>query len=81
MANAHVSLSVANFGIQECTVDWPAGIHEVFSAMPAFEDGYVNVADKPGLGVEVNEAAAAKYPYLRRMRPMIRRADDTAWPY
>jgi hypothetical protein len=29
----------------------------------------------------VNEAAAAKYPYLRRMRPTIRRVDDTAWPY
>ena len=49
--------------------------------MPAFEDGYVNVAEKPGLGVEVNETAAAKYPYLRRLRPTIRRADETAWPY
>src|SRR5689334_16398801 len=66
MANAHVSLSVANFGIQECSVDWAPAVHEVFSAMPAFEDGYVNVAEKPGLGVEVNETAAAKYPYLRR---------------
>jgi len=81
MANAHVSFSVPNFGIQECTVDWAPAVHEVFSAMPAFEDGYVNVADKPGLGLEVNESAAAKYPYLRRLRPTIRRADDTAWPY
>jgi mannonate dehydratase len=81
MANAHVSLSVPNFGIQECSVEWPAAVHEVFSAMPTFDDGYVNIADKPGLGVEVNEATAAKYPYLRRLRPTIRRADDTAWPY
>jgi mannonate dehydratase len=49
--------------------------------MPSFHEGYVNVAEKPGLGVEVNEAAAAKYPYLRRLRATIRRSDDTAWPY
>jgi len=81
MANAHVSLSIPNFGIQECAVEWHPAVHEVFSAMPTFDDGYVNIADKPGLGVEVNEAAAGKYPYLRRLRPTIRRADDTAWPY
>jgi len=81
LANAHVSLSVPNFGIQECTVNWPPAVHEVFSAMPTFEDGSVNVGDKPGLGVEVNETQAAKYPYLRRFRPTIRRDDDTAWPY
>jgi len=81
MANAHVSLSVPNFGIQEAPIEWPQAVHEVFSAAPSFDAGYVNVTDKPGLGVEVNEAAAAKFPYLRRLRPTIRRADDTAWPY
>jgi mannonate dehydratase len=81
MANAHVSLSVPNFGIQECAVEWHPAVHEVFSAMPTFDGGYINIADKPGLGVEINETAAAKYPYLRRLRPTIRRADDTAWPY
>ena len=81
LANAHVSLSIPNFGIQECAVTWAPAVHEVFSAMPRFDDGYVNIDEKPGLGVEVNETAAAKYPYLRRMRPTIRRADNTAWPY
>jgi mannonate dehydratase len=81
MANAHASLSIPNFGIQECAVTWAPAAHEVFSATPSFDDGYVNIADKAGLGVEVNETAAAKYPYLRRLRPTIRRADDTAWPY
>jgi mannonate dehydratase len=56
-------------------------IREVFSAMPAFADGYVDVGDQPGLGIDVNEAAAKKYPYLRRLRPAIRRRDGTAWPY
>jgi len=81
MANAHVSFSVPNFGIQEYSVGWPKAIHEVFSATPSYADGYIDVNGKPGLGIDVNEAAAAKYPYLRRSRPAIRRRDNSAWPY
>ena len=81
MANSHVSLSVPNFGIQEYAVNWPAAVREVFSAMPVFENGKIDINDKPGLGIEVDEQAAKKYPYLRRLRPSIRRADGTAWPY
>ena len=81
MANAHVSLSVPNFGIQEYATGWGNPIREVFSAIPAFADGYVDVGDQPGLGIDVNEAAAKKYPYLRRLRPAIRRRDGTPWPY
>jgi mannonate dehydratase len=81
MANAHVSLSVSNFGIQEYAANWGDAAREVFSAMPAFADGYLTIDDKPGLGIEVNEAAAKRYPYLRRLRPTIRRADGTAWPF
>ncbi len=81
MTNAHVSYSVPNFGIQEFAVGWGDGTREVFSAMPRFEEGYVVIDDKPGLGIDVNEAAAKKYPYLRRLRPTIRRRDGTAWAY
>jgi mannonate dehydratase len=81
MANAAVDFSIPNFGIQEYAVGWSAGVREVFSTVPLYEDGHITVNDNPGLGIEVNEAAAKKYPYLRRLRPTIRRADDTAWPY
>jgi mannonate dehydratase len=81
MANAHVSLSVPNFGIQEYSVGWPAPVREVFSAVPSYEAGSIDVTDKPGLGIEVNEGVARRYPYARRLRPTIRREDDTAWPY
>jgi mannonate dehydratase len=81
MANAHVSFSVPNFGIQECPSSWSATAQEVFSNAPKFDAGYVNIDDKPGLGVDVNEAAAKKYPYLRRLRPTIRRGDGSAWAY
>ena len=80
-ANCHVSLSVPNFGIQEESRGWGPGIRQVFSAFPEIQHGYVTIGDQPGLGVEVNEAAARKFPYLRRLRPAIRRADGTPWPY
>lgn len=81
MANAHVSLSVPNFGIQEYPGGWSDPVKEVFSAMPKYEAGYINIDDKPGLGLDINEKAAAKYPYTRRLRPTIRLGDDSAWPY
>jgi mannonate dehydratase len=81
MANCHVSYSVPNFGVQEFAVGWNDAVREVFSDTPVFSAGYIETNDKPGLGIEVNEKAAAKSPYLRRLRPTIRRADDTAWPY
>jgi mannonate dehydratase len=81
MANCHVSLSVPNFGIQEYSTGWGDAVREVFSATPEYKDGHVTIHDRPGLGIDVNEAAAEKYPYLRRLRPTIRRADDSAWAY
>ena len=81
MANCHVSLSVPNFGIQECATNWSEAAREVFSTAPTFSQGYVDIHDEPGLGIAVNEKAAAKYPYLARHRPTIRRADDSAWAY
>src|SRR5262245_34658505 len=81
MANCHVSLSVSNFGIQEYAHGWSDPVKEVFTALPQYAAGYVTVGDAPGLGIDVNEKAAAKYPYKRFLRPTIRRADGTPWPY
>ena len=81
MAHCHVSYSVPNFGIQEFAVSWGEGVRAVFSASPEFDQGYITIHDKPGLGIDVNEEEASKRPYKRRLRPTIRRADDTPWPY
>lgn len=81
MANCHVSYSVPNFGIQEFAVGWGDGVDEVFSAKPVYANGAITIHDQPGLGIDVNEAAARKRPYIRRLRPTIRRRDDTPWPY
>ncbi len=61
-ANVTLDLVCHNFGIQEWTFPNDA-LQEVFTGYPVVKDGYVYANDKPGWGVEVDEKAAAKYPY------------------
>ncbi|HUV08165.1 MAG TPA: D-galactonate dehydratase family protein [Spirochaetia bacterium] len=63
-ANVHLDISTPNFGIQEM-VFFPEQVREVISGGPTFEDGSLRVGDTPGLGVDINESAAKKYPYIR----------------
>lgn len=37
-------------------------LREVFPGCPEVEQGYAYVNDKPGLGIDINEALAAKFP-------------------
>jgi mannonate dehydratase len=60
-ANMHVDLSTWNFGIQEATLFNDAS-KEVFPGCPEFKDGMMWSNEKPGLGIDLNEVAAAKYP-------------------
>ena len=64
-ANAHIDLAVWNFGIQEA----PSSIHKpsdrmqaIFPGLPWVENGYMHVSDSPGLGLDINENEAAKFP-------------------
>ncbi len=77
MANVHLDLSISNFGIQEQTEFFPEEVEDVFSDIPTFEDGYLTVSDKPGLGIDINEDAAKKYPYKRGYLPTSRRKDGS----
>jgi len=64
-ANLHLNLNTWNFGIQEAAallVPSDDPIREIFPGMPEVRDGYVWCNDKPGLGVDLNEKAAAKFP-------------------
>ncbi len=73
-ANIHLDLSAPNFGVQEWSgieppnfviqdLKGPRGaLLEVFPGLPEFIDGYVYANNKPGLGVDINEKEAAKYP-------------------
>ena len=60
-ANLHLDLWAPNFGIQEwCR--FPDLAYEVFPGTPEVRNGYMYPNDKPGLGIDINEELAAKYP-------------------
>lgn len=73
-ANIHIDLAARNFGVQEWSGTEPPNfviqelkgprdaLLDVFPGLPAFENGYVYANDKPGLGVDIDEAQARKYP-------------------
>ena len=60
-ANLHLDVWEPNFGIQEwCRFDQLT--YDMFPGLPEVRKGYMYPNDKPGLGIELNEALAAKYP-------------------
>jgi mannonate dehydratase len=60
--NLHLDLSISNFGIQEEN-KFTDHLREVFPGTPEIQGGYLYANDRPGLGVDIDEKAAAKYPY------------------
>jgi mannonate dehydratase len=60
-ANLHLDLWAPNFGIQEwCR--FPEHVYEIFPGLPEVRNGYMYPNDKPGLGIDIDEKLAAKYP-------------------
>jgi mannonate dehydratase len=62
MANATLDVTCYNFGIQEYS-GFNDRSQEVFHGCPIAKNGYIYPSDSPGWGIEVDEKAAAKYPY------------------
>jgi len=59
--NVHLDVMAPNFGVQE----WAGFLdveREMFPGCPELRDGYVYPNDKPGWGMDMDEALAAKYP-------------------
>jgi mannonate dehydratase len=50
---------------------------EVFPHNYHFEAGYMHPGNGPGLGVQLDEKLAAKYPYQRAYLPVARKLDGT----
>ena len=75
-AAVHFNLSINNFGIQEYMRHTPE-TDEVFPHEYSYADGYLNITDAPGLGVDFNEKLVAKYPYERAYLPVNRKLDGT----
>ena len=62
MAMTHLNLSITNFGIQEYS-EFNDAHREIFHGLPEMKDGYLWANDRPGWGMEIDEKAAAKYPF------------------
>jgi mannonate dehydratase len=60
-ANVHLDLACHNFGIQEARAFTQAE-QDVFPGCPELKDGYYWANDKPGLGIDLNEELAARFP-------------------
>lgn len=78
-AHAHFNLWVPNFGVQEFIGFGTEKLNSVFSHPLSFDNGYIRLEDKPGLGVEYNEEEAAKLTYKRSFLPVSRLEDGTLW--
>jgi mannonate dehydratase len=63
-ANLALDLACYNFGVQEYS-GFNAAAQEVFKGCPVLKDGYLYANEAPGWGMEVDEVAAAKYPFER----------------
>jgi mannonate dehydratase len=75
-AALHFDLSVPNFGIQEYMLH-AKETDAVFPHHYKFADGMLHPGDAPGLGVEIDEKLAAKYPYKRAYLPVNRLEDGS----
>ena len=60
-AQLALELSSYNFGVHEGGT-FPQQTQEVFVGCPQIKNGYMLAQEKPGLGIEVDEKLAAKFP-------------------
>jgi mannonate dehydratase len=71
-----MDLAVWNFGIQE-SVSFSEKLQSVFSGCPTMSKGYMSVNEVPGLGVDINEKEASKYPIGTKSNWQVRKNDGT----
>ena len=75
-AALHFDLSVHNFGIQEY-MRHTAETDQVFPHAYSFDGGVMLPGEAPGLGVDIDESLAARYPYQQAYLPVNRKLDGT----
>jgi mannonate dehydratase len=79
-ANLQLDLCCPNFGIQEAYLP-PERTRTVFPGTPEIHDGMMWSNEQPGLGIDIDEKEAAKYPFpdhvINGAWPPIRLKDGT----
>lgn len=61
LASYHVDMSISSFGIQEDN-RFPEQVHEMMPGAAQIKGGYMYGSGSPGLGIDLNEDLAKKYP-------------------
>lgn len=61
LAAYHIDISSPAFGVQEEN-HFPEAAHEVLPGSPEIRRGYLYGSGRPGLGIDIDESLAAKYP-------------------
>ena len=77
-AALHFDLSVPNFGVQEY-MRHTAETDAVFPHAYSFANGSLHPGEAPGLGVDVDEELAGRYPYRRAYLPVNRLEDGSMY--
>jgi mannonate dehydratase len=77
--NMHLDYASYNFGIQEETI-FSDQVKELFPGTPEIRGGMMYSSDAPGLGTDIDEKIAAKYPYTTPgANRASRRPDGSPW--
>ena len=73
-AFAQLDAAIPNYYLQEANLPHGAA-REIVDQPPRVVDGYLQLPDRPGIGIEINEPAAARFPFHPR-RPAAPRNPD-----
>ena len=77
-ASLHLNLAINNFGIHEY-MRHTSETDAVFPHAYTFADGSLHPGEAPGHGVDIDERAAAEFPYRRAFLPVNRLEDGGLW--
>ena len=75
-ATIQVSATISNFLITEYFVNFEAFAKSVISHPFKVQDGYIKLPESPGLGVELDEDALARYPYSMQAMKQYRQFNE-----
>lgn len=79
-ASVALQMVIPNFGVQEWT-RYPEQAYDVVQGIAEMRTGFLYPNERPGLGIDIDELEAAKYPYQRGFMPLVRRADGSMHVY
>ena len=73
----HLDLATDNFAVQEGGLVGAPVMQDLFPVQVPYEAGHLLPPERPGLGVEFDEAAAASYEFKWQNGPLLHRSDGS----